>query len=61
MLPRNSWVDGEKIIDGFSRFKKVDECLHGYSTACKARGTMQDLFIDGHYICQRASLLSDCH
>ena len=61
MLPGNGGVDGEKIVDGFSRLEKVDECLHGYSRTYKARGTVQDLFIDGHYACQRVSSLRDRH
>ena len=61
MLPGNGGVDGEKIVDGFARLEKVDERLHGYSSICEAWGTVQDLFIDGHYACQRASLLRDRH
>ena len=61
MLLWNGGIDGEKIVDGFSRLEKVDECLYGNPTICKARRTVQDLFIDGHYACQRVSLLCDRH
>ena len=61
MLPGNGGVDGKKFVDGFSSLEKVDEGLHGYSATCKAQGTVQDLFIDGHYSCQRVSLLGDRH
>ncbi len=38
-----SWVDGEKIVDGFARLQKVDECLHRNSSICKAGNTVHDL------------------
>ena len=51
MLPWNRWVDGEKIVDGLSRFEKIDKRLDRYPTVGKARRTVENIFVDSQNAC----------
>ena len=57
MLPENGGVDRQKIIDGFARLQKVDECLHRHSRMCEARRSVYDILIDRHHTRKRVLLL----
>ena len=57
MLPGNGRVDGQKIVDGFACFQKVDERLHRHACMGKARCSVHDLLVDGHHARQCALLL----